>query len=204
MSSMIFHCRRMESFDLLSIDLRGIRSEMKQIFLLIASYPDSILTFRGPLIVALQAGGLQVHVCAPGLPLGSEVRGKLEACGLTVHDLQLHRTGQNPFMDLLSFWSLWRLMRGVRPEIVMGYTIKPVIYGSLAAWFAGVPQRFALITGLGYAFQEGQARGGLRALVQRLYALALSRVEKVFFRTQMTSRYFGGAGCWHQVLTLVW
>jgi glycosyltransferase involved in cell wall biosynthesis len=57
-----------------------------------------------------------------------------------------------------------------------------VIYGTLAAWLAGVCQRFALITGLGYAFQGGPQRSLLQALVQRLYSLALVRAHLVFFQ----------------------
>ncbi len=159
-------------------------------FLLIAGFADSLLGFRGPLIAALQAQGLQVHVAAPGLALGSAARAQLQAQGLTVHDIPLQRTGQNPLADLRSLWALWRLMRRVRPQYVLGYTIKPVIYGSLAAWLAGVPRRFALITGLGYAFQDVGSRGGLRALVQRLYALALARVQVVFFQNPDNQQLF--------------
>jgi glycosyltransferase involved in cell wall biosynthesis len=65
---------------------------------------------------------------------------------------------------------------------VLSYTIKPVIYGTLAAWLAGVPHRFALITGLGYAFQGCGQRSRLQALVQRLYGLALARAQRVFFQ----------------------
>ena len=161
-----------------------------QRFLLIAGFADSLLGFRGPLIAALQAQGLQVHVAAPGLAPGSAARAQLQAQGLTVHDIPLHRTGQNPLADLRSLWALWRLMRRVRPQYVLGYTIKPVIYGSLAAWLAGVPRRFALITGLGYAFQDTGGRGGLRALVQRLYALALARVQVVFFQNPDNQQLF--------------
>jgi len=161
-----------------------------QRFLLIAGFADSLLGFRGPLIAALQAQGLQVHVAAPGLAVGSAARAQLQAQGLTVHDIPLHRTGQNPLADLRSLWALWRLMRRVRPQYVLGYTIKPVIYGSLAAWLAGVPRRFALITGLGYAFQDTGGRGGLRALVQRLYALALARVQVVFFQNPDNQQLF--------------
>lgn len=151
-------------------------------FLLIASFPESILTFRGPLIDALLAQGLTVHVAAPDMPAGSALRGQLESRGVRVHDLPLRRTGANPLADLALLYHLWRLMRRVRPQIVLGYTIKPVIYGALAAWLARVPQRYALITGLGYAFQ-GEARwNGLRELARRLYALALRRVHKVFFQ----------------------
>jgi len=76
----------------------------------------------------------------------------------------------------------------------MGYTIKPVIYGSIAAWFARVPHRFALITGLGYAFQGEGRRGALRNLVQRLYAIALQRTHKVFFQNHDDEALFRSNG----------
>ena len=163
-------------------------------FLLIASFPESLLNFRGPLISALQAKGLQVHVAAPDVPLGAEVRMKLEMQGLVVHSIPLRRTGMNPLADLRTLLSLWRLMRSIRPVYVMGYTIKPVIYGSLAAWLARVPKRFALISGLGYAFQGKPQRGALRSLVQRLYALALCRANKVFFQNPDDEALFRNAG----------
>ena len=83
-----------------------------------------------------------------------------------------------------SFFLLLKLIKEVRSAYVLTYTIKPVIYGSIAAWVLGVPQRYALVTGLGYAF-TGDAKGlrrVLRYIVQRLYRLALSRTGKVFFQ----------------------
>lgn len=153
-------------------------------FLLIAGLAESLTNFRGPLIAVLQARGLQVHTAAPDMPVGNALRLQLEAQGLTVHSIPMLRTGTKPLADLKTAWALWRLMRRIRPEYVLGYTIKPVIYGSLAAWAAGVHKRFALVTGLGYAFQGNSIdkRGRLQALVQWLYALALSRVRKVFFQ----------------------
>lgn len=151
-------------------------------FLLIAGLADSLLNFRGHLILALQSRGLKVHVAAPNLELGDPMRLQLEAMGVTVHSVPMVRTGTDPIEDLKTFFALWRVMRRVHPQYVMGYTIKPVIYGCFAAWVAGVPRRFALITGLGYAFQGEGRRGRLRALVQRLYAMALARAEKVFFQ----------------------
>lgn len=156
-------------------------------FLLIAGYPDSILNFRGPLIAALQAQGLTVHVAAPDLPMDSPLRQRLDARGLVVHDIPLQRVGMNPWHDLRSLLHLYCLMRRVRPDFVLAYTIKPVIYGLLAAFLARVPRRFALITGLGYAFQ-GQAdsgaggRGLLRSLARRLYGLALRGARGTFFQ----------------------
>jgi glycosyltransferase involved in cell wall biosynthesis len=151
-------------------------------FLIIAGLAESLIIFRRPLIVALQVKGVDVHVAAPGLPANSPVRLELQAMGLTVHQVPMLRTGTNPLADLRTAWALWRLMRKIAPGMVLSYTIKPVIYGTLAAWLAGVPQRFALITGLGYAFQGDWQRSRLQALVQRLYGLALARAQRVFFQ----------------------
>ena len=152
-------------------------------FLLIAGYPDSLLNFRGPLIDSLLTVGLDVHVAAPGLSLASNLGRQLEAKGVKVHDIPLRRTSMNPLSDFAALLSLWALMRRIRPDYVFGYTIKPVIYGSLAAWLSGVPKRFALITGLGYVFQEAEdSRRMLKRLVHLLYRFALARTNVVFFQ----------------------
>lgn len=151
-------------------------------FLLIASAPNSLLNFRGALIDALIASGQSVHVAAPDLPLASHIRIQLESKGVRVHEIPLQRTATNPSADVWSLIYLVRLIRQIRPQRVLGYTIKPVIYGQLAAWLARVPQRFALITGLGYAFQDAEGRGVLRSLVKRLYSLSLGFAHKVFFQ----------------------
>ncbi|MBR7630571.1 glycosyltransferase family 4 protein [Aeromonas popoffii] len=156
---------------------------MKKRFLIVAGYPDSLLNFRGPLLNALVAAGLDVHVAAPDLPANSEVRQRLEALGVQVHEVPLNRTGINPVSDFCSLFKLWRLMRRLKPDLSLAYTIKPVIYGNIAAWLAGVPHRFALITGLGYAFQgEAGQRSWLKKIVQNLYRIALAKVNKVFFQ----------------------
>ena len=150
-------------------------------FLLIAGFADSLLNFRGSLIEKLQSLGLQVHVAAPAFPKTNAVRRTLEARGVIVHEISVHRTSKNPINELASFFSLWRLMRSVQPKFVLSYTVKPVIYGSTAAWLCGVPKRFALITGLGYVFQRRGQRGILLLVVQWLYTLALKHVHIVFF-----------------------
>ena len=161
--------------------------------LLIASFPESILTFRGPLISTMIARGLQVHVAAPGLPSDSTIRATLEKGGVVVHDINLARSGTNPLSDLRLLWQLFLLMRRISPDLVMGYTIKPVIYGSLAAWLASVPHRFALVTGLGYAFTDNRS-SSITRLVQRLYCFSLSKVEKVFFQNPDDEALFRARG----------
>lgn len=163
-------------------------------FFLIASFPDSLLHFRGPLIDALLASGQSVHVAVPDLPFSSPIRSRLEAKGVCVHDIPLQRTATNPGADLRLLIHLVRLLRQVRPQRVLGYTIKPVVYGMLAAWLARVPQRFALITGLGYAFQDAEGRGAVRTLVKRLYSLSLGCAHKVFFQNPDDEELFRKLG----------
>ncbi len=153
-----------------------------QRFLLIGGLAESLVNFRGSLIATLQAQGVCVHVAAPDMLQANPVRKQLEARGVEVHNIVLQRTGRNPIVDMQTLWGLWRLMRRVRPDYVLSYTIKPVIYGSLAAWMARVPRCFAMITGLGYAFQRQVQGGALQFLVRRLYAMALSGVKSVFFQ----------------------
>lgn len=157
---------------------------MRQVFLLIASFPDSLLHFRGSLIDDLLEAGKEVHVAVPGLESGGDISVTLVNKGVSVHDIPLQRTGLNPITDLRLLLSLIALMLRLRPRFVLSYTIKPVVYASIAAWLVGVKHRFALVTGLGYAF-TGTASGKralLRRLIQRLYRFALRRTHRVFFQ----------------------
>lgn len=158
--------------------------------LLIAGLAESILNFRGDLLRAFQSKGLEIHVAAPPLADESGLRRDLEACGWIVHDIPLLRAGVNPLADLRTLWNLWRLMCRVKPDWVLPYTIKPVIYGLLAARLAGVPGRYAMITGLGYAFMGNAKRSQLARLVRGLYRVALRSASKVFFQNGDDERLF--------------
>lgn len=156
-------------------------------FLIFASYPDSLTNFRGPLIKALINSGCVVHAAAPGLSPDSAHGAGLIAIGVVIHEVHLQRTGTNPLADLRSFLALVSLIRRLKVEAVLGYTIKPVIYGTLAASLAGVPCRFALVTGLGYAFQQESSSGislrtAIRSVVRKLYRLSLKQAHVVFFQ----------------------
>jgi glycosyltransferase involved in cell wall biosynthesis len=161
--------------------------------LLIASFPESILTFRGPLIASLQARGLEVHIASPGLPVGNALRDVLEASGVIVHDIPLQRTNANPFKDMVLLWRLFSLMRKTQPDIVLSYTVKPVIYGTLAAWLAHVPRRYALITGLGYLF-TGDRKGVVTRIVKELYSFSLAKTNKAFFQNTDDQQLFRECG----------
>lgn len=164
-------------------------------FLFVASFPHSLLNFRGPLIDAILLKGIKVHVVAPDLHPQSDVRRQLESKGVYVHDIHLQRTGMNPVSDLRTLISLWRLMRRLRPDYVLSYTIKPVVFGGLAAWLASVPNRYALITGLGYAFQGAESeRRLLKKIAQFLYRFSLKKSNKVFFQNPDDHALFKSMG----------
>ena len=161
-------------------------------FILVASHPDSLLNFRGPLIRALLSKDLEVHAAAPDLDADSLIRSSLESYGVNVHKIHMKRTGMNPISDLRTIFQLWILMKKIKPNYFLGYTHKPVIYGNLAAWMAGVNKKFALITGLGYTFQSQIL--WLNHLLQFLYRISMRRVEKVFFQNPDDETLFQNLG----------
>lgn len=152
--------------------------------LVVASLAESLVNFRGPLIKAFQEKGLDVHVAAPDFSSSHETRIVLESKGITTHQITMSRTGMNPLADARCLWSLWVLMLNIRPDVMFAYTIKPVIYGTIAASLVGVRRRFVLITGLGYAF-TGRVTGlrlFAKSIAQQLYGIALKKATKIFFQ----------------------
>jgi glycosyltransferase involved in cell wall biosynthesis len=151
-------------------------------FVLIASFPGSILSFRGALITAIQAQNFEVHVISPFMD--KALLAGLEDEGIVVHQIALNRTGLNPLSDAKTLVQLFTTLCKIKADYSLAYTIKPVIYGSLAAKFAGVKHRFSLITGLGYAF-TGEAKGKrkfIQTLLHILYRSALKTNRVVFFQ----------------------
>ena len=154
-------------------------------FLIIASFLPSVLNFRGKLLEAIHQQGYEIHIIAPDLTSFSAEDEKLLELGYYVHEVPMQRTGTNPASDLKTLLNMYALIKKIKPDYVLSYTIKPVIYGTLAAWLAKAPHRYALITGLGYAFQNVEThskRSIFQKLVHGLYQQALSRSHKAFFQ----------------------
>lgn len=154
-------------------------------FLMISSFLPSVLNFRGKLLEAIHQQGYEIHIIAPDLASFPDEQQKLISLGYTVYDIPMQRTGTNPVADLSTLFALYQLIHKIKPDCVLSYTIKPVIYGSLAAWLAKVPKSFSLITGLGYAFQnveKNSKRSIFQKLVHGLYQQALSHCSKAFFQ----------------------
>jgi glycosyltransferase involved in cell wall biosynthesis len=149
---------------------------------IIGGWAPSLILFRGSLLAAMVARGHEVIATAAD---GDDAtRAALAAMGVAFEDLKLQRAGLDPRADASTIAALVRRFRALRPDAVLGYTIKPVVWGGIAGRLAGVPHRFAMITGFGYAFQ-GQERLGRRALaygVKALYRSGLAGCEAVFFQ----------------------
>lgn len=154
-------------------------------FLIISSFLPSVLNFRGKLLESIHQQGFEIHIIAPDLASFPTEHEKLLDLDYCVHEVPMQRTGTNPASDLKTLLSMYALIKKIKPDHVLSYTIKPVIYGTLAAWLAKVPNRYALITGLGYAFQNVEThskRSIFQKLVHGLYQQALSRSHKAFFQ----------------------
>ncbi len=161
--------------------------------LLVAGFAESIVPFRGALIAELIRFGCEVHIAAPGMNALARVGPDLGLANDRLHDIPMARTGTNPLSDANAMLALYRLMRAISPDIVLPYTIKPVIYGTIVAWMAGVPKRFALVTGLGYAF-TGDRQGVVKRVVSGLYRFALKHTCKVFFQNSDDEKMFRDLG----------
>jgi glycosyltransferase involved in cell wall biosynthesis len=158
--------------------------------IIIGAFAESLVNFRGDLIKSLVAAGHEVLTMA-GHP-NDATRERIEALGVTFKTYQVQRSGMNPFSDLMTFVDLRAAIYEFKPDILLAYTIKPIIWGGLAMRSLGMAARFyALITGLGLVFQPGGYKHmALMGLVSRLYRWSLVKAQKVIFQNHDNRQYF--------------
>ena len=141
---------------------------------------ERIYRFRAPIVRALVERGIHVYAVAPAGEFARDV----EALGAEFVLWRLNRGSVNPFTEAGSLVSLLRIYRRLRPDVAQHFTIKPNVYGALAAMLAGVPVVVGGVTGLGYAFAEGgRRRSVLRPLARLLYRLTAALSDGVTFQT---------------------
>lgn len=149
--------------------------------MILSNQSRSMLNFWSVLVNRLQGAGCEVVACAPK---GDEESAKLLAeKGVSLFEYPLNRKGLNPLDDIRAFLALKRILRKIRPDILFSTTIKPVIYGSLAAKMVKIPKIFATITGLGYAFEaDTPLKKAVNMIGANLYRHALAGINGVFFQ----------------------
>jgi len=168
---------------------QGVISVLAKI-LIVASLGSSLIRFRGDLINEWLIMGHSVVAAAPG----REVEGALNEMGVGYYSISLKRTGLNPLEDLLLLGKLLLLLKKTKPDYLFLYTIKPVIYASLAAKLLPSVKVISLITGLGYAFTGSEGNSRLKVLVKKLYKLALKRNSRVLFQNPDDQEEFVSLG----------
>ncbi len=148
--------------------------------LVLGSHAESLIIFRYDMLLAMKQQH-EVIACVPNA--SHAVLKKLEDAGIEYVDINLERTGLNPWADVKTLYQLYKILKLMRPDQVFSYTGKPVIYGSIAAKLAGVRQIFSMITGVGSYFVHQDLKSCIvRWIMSTLYKIALSFNDKVFFQ----------------------
>lgn len=163
---------------------------------IISVYAQSIPSFRGDLIREMIRRGCTVYVLASDYT--DETSAAVRELGAVPVSYSMARAGMNPLRDLRDTLSLAIKLRSLRLDLLFSYFIKPVIYGTLAGWMAGVPLRFAMIEGAGYIFTETGKQSARRTILRRavswLYKMGLARAMRVFMLNPDDADLFSGEG----------
>ena len=142
----------------------------------------NLLNFRSGLIRALVRQGHEVVAIAPA----DNYAPALATLGCRFVPIAMDQWGTHPGHDLLLLWRYWRCLRREQPGLYLGYTVKPNVYGSLAAHCLGIPV-INNIAGLGTVFIRN---GWMARLVRSMYKVSLRKSASVFFQNQDDQKLF--------------
>lgn len=155
----------------------------------------NIYNFRSGLIKALVAHGYEVIAITPY----DEYADRLKDLGCGHVSLPMDTNGTHPGRDLLLLARYFSLLRLLRPSAFLGYTVKPNVFGSIAAQALGIPV-INNIAGLGAAFI---ARNYLTKIVRALYKYSLKRSHRIFFQNADDQKLFIESGLVRSEISLL-
>jgi len=142
----------------------------------------NIYNFRLGLLKALQKKGYRVIAIAPN----DSYSKKLENEGIEHYDIEINNQGTNPIEDIRLVYKFYKLYKSLSPDIILQYTIKPNIYGSIAGGILGIPI-ISNISGLGTVFLNDSFSSKIAKI---LYKVALIIPKKVFFQNSDDRKLF--------------
>lgn len=147
--------------------------------LIISPKSKTLVNFRGDLIKEMVLRGHEVIAIGPE----SEYESQINELGAKFTLLEMEKNSIGILHDFKYMMRLKKIMTEEKPDIVFSYTIKPVIYGTLAAKLAGVRNIYPMLTGLGYAFTTKTIKAKLiKFIASTLYRISLPFTTKVFFQ----------------------
>ena len=155
-------------------------------FILVSPKNRTAYNFRGDLIKEIIARGYEVVVTGPN-QIDVE---KITALGAKFIEIPMNKNGVNPFKDLKYQKALKNLFIKEQPDVVLGYTSKPCIYGTIAVKQAAKKLRkdiraVAMVTGVGYAFTSNSTKAKIiRLIMSFLYKKAFKKADKVIFQNE--------------------
>ena len=150
--------------------------------LFLVNHDVVIYNFRLEIVERLLKDGHEVHISSP---YGERID-DLVALGAVFHEISMDRHGKNPKDELMILREYNKLCAEIKPDIVLGFTIKPNIYGAIAARKAHIPF-VANITGLGTAFENP---GITQMVLIALYKFAFRGIRRVFFQNEENRQFF--------------
>ncbi len=177
------------------MSLPSSTSEIKEIMkiVVVGTLTSSLYNFRGQLIKQLEGFRLEVNALASGAS-SNEIK-TIEALGANYIDYPVNRSGLSVIQDFSTYEMLRKLFKQAKPDVILAYTIKPIIWGGLASRVVPHCRFYALVTGLGFAFQEGNWKKNLLVkFVVFLYKVALKNAEKVIFQNPDNQQVFVNLG----------
>ena len=156
----------------------------------IGALPESLLNFRGELLKELLMAGHEVIAMADAEE--ASVVSRLSAMGVSFRAYPVERNGLNPLADLKTFLVLRKLFQELQPDVVLSYTIKPVVWSGMALKGISGTRFYALITGLGFVFHEGHGfmYQAVTRLAKSLYRFSLSRACRIIFQNPDNRDFF--------------
>lgn len=143
---------------------------MNKRLLFVANDPSFFISHRLPVALGARRSGYDVHIATmPGAAVD-----EINKQGFSHYELPLSRSGKNPLTEFVAIASIYKLFRDLRPDIVHLVTIKPVLYGGIAARLACVRGVVAAVSGLGFTFLASGLKASLvRFAIKSLYRIAL-------------------------------
>jgi glycosyltransferase involved in cell wall biosynthesis len=159
--------------------LKKIWRENMKIFVL-GSYGPSLVNFRGDMIEAMIENGHEVIACAPDD--NGDIAGKVADLGAKYVSINMSRTGMNPLKDMILIRDLLMKIKEDKPDVFISYTIKPNIYGTIAAYLAGVKNIYGMMTGAGSILRNNSFKINIiHTFLIPLYRFAFKKCSRIFF-----------------------